>query len=146
VSRRRVAPHREPQPTRAKLRNVTRSRGSEHTYLPGIGGGRQEIAFIVVASAIGKDEVFDSINAAANTRYEVVGVRRPAERLATVKTAPGLQVGQALAQRLGRGQPVSPEKVAVKVLLFGGDFVDRPDQCDFATVRRRRRCAADCAG
>ncbi len=61
---------------------------------PGIDqlGGRQEIAFIVVASAIGKDEVFDSINTAANTRYEVVGVRCPAERLATVKAAPGLQV------------------------------------------------------
>ena len=90
-------------------------------------GGRQEIAFVVVASAIGKDEVFDSINTAANTRYEVVGVRCPAERPATVKTAPGLQVGQTLAQRLGRGQPVSPEKMAVKVLLFGSDFVDRRD-------------------
>jgi hypothetical protein len=49
-------------------------------------GGRQEIAFVVVASAIGKDEVLDSINAAAKTRYEVVGVQCPAERLVTVKT------------------------------------------------------------
>ena len=57
----------------------------------------------------------------------MVGVRCPAERLAAVKTAPGLQLGQTIAQRLGRGQPVSPEKVAVKVLLFGGDFVDRRD-------------------
>ena len=90
----------------------------EILFGPGVDqrGGRQEIALVVVASAIGKDEVFDSINTAANTRYEVVGVPCPAERLATVKTAPGLQVGQTLAQRLGRGQPVSPEKVAVKVL------------------------------
>ena len=36
---------------------------------------RQEITLVVVASAIGKDEVFDSINATANTRYEVVGIR-----------------------------------------------------------------------
>jgi hypothetical protein len=78
-------------------------------------GGRQEIALVVVASAIGKDEVFDSINTAANTRYEVVGIRCPAKRLATVKAAPGLQVGQTFAQRLGRGQPVLPEKVAAQV-------------------------------
>ena len=88
-------------------------------------GGRQEIALVVVASAIGKDEVFDSINAAADTRYEMVGLRCPAERPAAVKAAAGLQVGQALAQGLGRGQPVPSEKVAVQVLLFGGDVVDR---------------------
>jgi hypothetical protein len=64
-------------------------------------GGRQEIALVVVASAIGKDQVFDSISTAANTRYEVVGVRCPAERLATVKTAPGLLVGQTFASALG---------------------------------------------
>ena len=73
-------------------------------------GGRQAIALVVVAGAVGKDEVFDSINAAADTRYEMVGVRCPAERPATEKAAACLQVGQPLAQSLGRGQPVPSER------------------------------------
>ena len=72
---------------------------------PGIDqrGGRQEIALVVVASAVCKDEVFDSINAAADTRYEMVGVRCPAERPATVKQR--LACSSALAQGLSRSQP-----------------------------------------
>ena len=132
-SRERLSPTRRnwrAGPARLRVRDSGRPRRRP-------AGSRKEIAFIVVASAIGKDEVFDSINTAANTRYEVVGVRCPAEWLATVKTAPGLQVGQTLAQRLRRGQPASPEKVAVKALLFGGDFVDRCDHPGPAQLDQR---------
>jgi hypothetical protein len=64
-SRERLSPTRRnwrAGPARLRVRDSGRPRRRP-------GGGRQEIAFIVVASAIGKDEVFDSINTAANTRY-----------------------------------------------------------------------------
>jgi hypothetical protein len=93
-------------------------------------GGRQEIALVAVASAVGKDEVFDSINAAADTRYEMVGLRCPAQRPATVKAAAGLQVGQALAQGPGRDQPLGRPGIP-----------DRPSAVLLADVRRRSaRC------
>ena len=93
---------------------------------PGVDQRRcwQQIPFVVVARTVGQHEVLHRVDAAADPRDEVVGLRCPVEWCTAVKAAPGLQAGQALAQRLGQGQSVPPEQVTVQVLLFGGDAVD----------------------
>lgn len=87
----------------------------------------EHIAFVVVASAIGQDEVLHGVDAAAYPGDEVIGLRGGAEGLAALEAPAVLQGRDAVSQDRGRKHPVGSEQVTVQVQFGSGHPVELRD-------------------
>jgi hypothetical protein len=68
---------------------------------PQRGAPGEQVALVVIAPPVGQDQVLHRVDAAADPRDEVIGLRGAAERLAAVEAAAILQSDDAVAQRTG---------------------------------------------
>ena len=73
-------------------------------------GTGEQFALVVVALAVGQDQVLDGVDAAADPRDEVIGLWRGAEGPAAVKALAVLQGGDAVPQCPGGRSRSEPNR------------------------------------
>lgn len=91
--------------------------------------GWEQVAFVVVAAAVGQDEVLHGIDPAAHAGDEVVGLWLGAQISMAVEAPLVLEYGDPVSERFGRSQPVRSEEVTVKIqfsLGYPADLSNHP--------------------